>query len=218
MAHPGSWIAFDFDGTLTRSDTLIPFLREVIGVRRLVRSLAMEAPWLAGYAVGMVTNDVAKQRLLSRTLRGWSKEQLETQGAAFAQDHIPGKLRPETMQRLCAHREAGNRCVLVTASLTLYTRPWGLAQGFEAVIGSELDFDEHGQATGRLRGANCIGAEKERRLRALLGTEPLCAAYGDSRGDREMLAMAEEAYRVGLCGAKATGRGKSMDMARGRRA
>lgn len=207
MAPPGSWVAFDFDGTLTRSDTLMPFLREVIGGARLARSLVLEAPWLAGYVVGVVPNDVAKQRLLARTLRGRAREQLEARGAAFARDHIPGMQRPDTMQRLCAHKEAGHRCVLVTASLTLYTRPWGLAQGFEAVIGSELDFDDQGHATGRLRGANCYGAEKERRLRALLGPAPLWVAYGDSRGDREMLAMAEVGYRVGSRGAAAVERG-----------
>lgn len=200
MAPPGSWVAFDFDGTLTRSDTLVPFLRQVIGAGSLFRSIALESPCLVGYAIGAVPNDVAKQRLLTRTLRERSRTHLEEQGVLFARDHVPGMQRPEMMQRLMAHKEAGHRCVLVTASLTLYTRPWGMAQGFEAVIGSELAFDAQSCATGRLLGENCYGPEKQRRLKALLGHARLGVAYGDSRGDREMLAMAATACPVGTAG------------------
>ena len=50
-----------------------------------------------------------------------------------------------------------------------------------------------GRLTGSLDGANCRGAEKVRRLREAFGEDVrLEAAYGDTGGDHEMLAIAEE--------------------------
>ena len=52
--------------------------------------------------------------------------------------------------------------------------------------------------TGAFATPNCRGSEKVRRLQAVFGEEVrLRAAYGDTSGDTEMLAIAEEpGYRV----------------------
>ncbi len=184
------WVAFDFDGTLTRRDSLLPFLHRMLGPARLTAVLALESPWLAAHGARLVSNEAAKVHLLRRALAGHRRDQLEAFGEVFAQRHVAALLRADAMQCLRRHQAAGQRCVLVTASLTLYTRPWALDQGFDAVIGSELAFDADGRTRGELVGGNCYGAEKARRLREQLGVQALDAAYGDSRGDREMMAMA----------------------------
>ncbi len=191
-----TWAAFDFDGTMTRSDSLLPFLRQLLGTPRLMTALAVESPWLAAYAARLLTNERAKERLLRRTLGGMPQERLQTEGQQFALKNIPALLRPAMWQRLRQHLALGHTCVLVTASLTVYTLPWALNAGFTHVLGSKLEFDEHGVATGMLQGGNCYGATKEKRLRELLGNFPLHYAYGDSRGDREMLAMAATSWMV----------------------
>lgn len=191
---PGSWVAFDFDGTLTRRDSLLPFLHQVLGTPGLLAALAGESPWLAAYAARLVSNEAAKLRVLRRALGGLRRGDLERQGARFAAQGVAPLLRADMVERLRRHQRAGHRCVLVTASLTLYTRPWALAQGFEQVLGSELGFDPAGLAEGRLVGGNCYGPEKAIRLGRLLGSETLAVAYGDSRGDREMLAMARQGF------------------------
>jgi phosphatidylglycerophosphatase C len=62
---------------------------------------------------------------------------------------------------------------------------------------SELERDDTGSCTGRLRGANCRGPEKALRLRTLFGdTEVELWAYGNSSGDDEMLALAQHPVRV----------------------
>ena len=80
---------------------------------------------------------------------------------------------------------------MVTASLASYTRPIGSLLGFDHVIGVELE--EKGEIlTGEIEGNNVRGAEKARLFKEWLGEEQAeIWGYGNSRGDREMLAMAD---------------------------
>ena len=66
------------------------------------------------------------------------------------------------------------------------------------LLGTELAFDDRGRVVGSFVGANCRGEEKVRRLRAVFGPDiRLRAAYGDTSGDTEMLAIADEpGFRV----------------------
>jgi HAD superfamily hydrolase (TIGR01490 family) len=109
---------------------------------------------------------------------------------------LPGLLREEALQRLAWHRRQGHRCVVISASLGVYVQPWALQAGFDEVIASRLETTADGCVTGKLAQGNCYGAEKVRRLEALLGDRAgyTLYAYGDSRGDRELLSLADHAY------------------------
>jgi HAD superfamily phosphoserine phosphatase-like hydrolase len=86
--------------------------------------------------------------------------------------------------------------VVISASIEHYVAPWAYAAGFDDVIATCLALDGDGRVTGHYAGENCYGAEKERRLRALLGAREdfEIYAYGDSRGDRELLTLADHAW------------------------
>ncbi len=72
----------------------------------------------------------------------------------------------------------------------------GEKAGFDDVIATRLESHEDGTVTGKLSGANCFGSEKVRRLEALLGAREGYSlyAYGDSRGDKELLSSADYPY------------------------
>lgn len=184
------WAAFDFDGTLTSRDSLLPFLQYLIGKPRLWVILLQQSPWLAAYAIGLYANDKAKQRLLKHCIAGMTRQHLQQQAAAYAHHIIPSLIRPHMLQRLQQHQALGHTCVLVTASLTLYTQVWAHQVGFQHAIGTELEFNSNNQATGALQGRNCFGVEKANRLKKIMPLHAQLYAYGDSRGDQEMLAMA----------------------------
>jgi phosphatidylglycerophosphatase C len=76
--------------------------------------------------------------------------------------------------------------------------PFARALGADALLGTELAFDAQDRVAGAFATPNCRGPEKVVRLKAAFGPDVrLKAAYGDTSGDKEMLAMAETAgYRV----------------------
>jgi phosphatidylglycerophosphatase C len=188
--------AFDFDGTLTRHDTLLPFLRFLFGDARVMRHALAIAPTLAGYGLGLIPNGAAKERVFAQCLTGMELDALRLEAERFARLVLPGLLRHEALQRLDWHKRQGHRCVVISASLDLYVRPWAQQAGFSDIIATHLEAGADGRITGRLSGLNCFGAEKVRRLEALLGGRDgyILYAYGDSRGDRELLALADHAY------------------------
>lgn len=188
--------AFDFDGTVTDRDSLFPFLRFASGRTSYYWRLTSQIPVLAGYLLGWVDNNRAKERVLSRFFSGVPVAELDTIGARFAHEMIPGMVRPAALERLAWHRSLGHRCILVSASLQLYLQPWAERVGFDAVIGSRFEQQADGRVSGRLAGGNCHGPEKVKRLLALAGERDSFElyAYGDSRGDRELLASADWAY------------------------
>ncbi len=180
--------AFDFDGTLTRRDTMLPFLVSVVGWPKVARALGSEAYRLAR------DRDVAKERVLVRTLAGMPHDELRDAGRAFARRI---EITPEMRQRVAWHRREGHDVVIVSASLELYLSEVARTLSVEHTFCTQLEVDEDARCTGRLVGGNCRGAEKASRLRAYLGDgDVVLWAYGDSSGDREMLAMAHHPVRV----------------------
>jgi phosphatidylglycerophosphatase C len=188
--------AFDFDGTLTRRDTLLPFLRYLLGDARVARHALVLSPTLLGYGLGLINNGVAKERVFMQCLAGMDMDTLRQQGERFAAQVLPGLLRQQALRRLAWHRQQGHRCVAISASLELYVRPWAQSAGFDDVIATQLEVRQDGRVSGKLAGVNCFGHEKILRLEALLGPRSGYSlyAYGDSRGDRELLSSADYAY------------------------
>lgn len=187
--------AFDFDGTLTRRDTLLPFLRRACGVRPIVRA--------AIAARGAQGRDALKLALIGGLFRGWPAERLESLGRAYV-PALLAALRPGSVDRLDWHRRRGHHVVIVSASLGAYLRPLAERLELDGVLAVELVADAGGTLTGEVVGGiNNRGPEKVARLRAWLderfgrATEVDLWAYGDSSGDAELLAIADHPTWVG---------------------
>ncbi len=187
--------AFDFDGTLTYRDSFLPFLRVVAGDARYAQNMLSLSPVLLGYGLGVVKNHVAKARVLEKFFTGQNVQHIQQISEDFATQQLPGRIRTNALARLRWHQQQGHRCVIVSASLECYLKPWAQSVGVAEVIGSRLATAAE-IFTGQLATANCYGAEKTRRLQTLLGDRDAYTlyAYGDSKGDRELLALADYAY------------------------
>ena len=184
--------AFDFDGTLTRRDTLLPFLASVTGNVAALCALARVAPRLAAGE-----RDLAKERLLHHLLAGRDHDVVGRAGRAYGARLARTAIAPELRSRLAWHRREGHRVIIVSASLDVYLAETARVLAVDHLVCTRLEIDDHGRYTGHLVGANCRGAEKAKQLRAQIrGGERVVWAYGDSRGDDEMLALADHPVRV----------------------
>ncbi|NEQ30843.1 MAG: HAD-IB family hydrolase [Leptolyngbya sp. SIO4C5] len=187
--------AFDFDGTLTYGDSFFPFLKSAVGPVRFYLGLVILSPLLLGYGLKLLPNWWVKQAVLRYFFSGWSPEQLQQAADKFAAQKLPSLLRSEAMQRLAWHQQQGHRLILVSASLEAYLRPWAKSMAFDQVIGTRLE-TRSDRLTGRIQGKNCYGPEKVRRLKAAIDNleDYVLYAYGDSKGDRELLAIAQSPH------------------------
>jgi phosphatidylglycerophosphatase C len=198
FSHASSVAAFDFDGTLTTCDSLVPFIRYCYGSwSALCKSITL-LPTCLLFACGLRSRQQVKEACLSRYFQGVPYEQVCRWGAAFASEALHTYLRPAMLQRLEWHQSQGHACVLISANVDVYLHAWAQSAGFDAVLCSALASDVQGRITGKLIGSNCWGPEKTRRLWELMEGRPRHSytlyAYGDSRGDQELLAAADHAY------------------------
>ncbi len=185
--------AFDFDGTLTYHDTLIPFLFLVAGRFRTLMSIFLLLPFFIACGCGFYSRQKAKEKLLKNLIGGMPLSEIQQKGIAFVQGPLKKKLRPEGMNRLRWHQNQGHRCILVSATLNVYLQPWSIQEGFESLVCSKLQVDPNGKVTGLLDGDNCWGKVKVDRLIQQIGSrhQYILYAYGDSRGDKELLEAAD---------------------------
>ncbi len=189
--------AFDFDGTIARRDTLIPFLARVAGRAPLLAAAARRAPQLVAMNLGRADRDAEKQHLVRRALGGHRVADVTEAGLAYADAlWVRQQFRPPMLDRLAWHATEGHEIVIVSASLETYLIPLAPRLGVHHVIACRLE-TAGDVLTGELVDGNVRGPEKERRLRAWLGSDPVeLWAYGDSSGDDELLAMADHPTRV----------------------
>ena len=218
--------AFDVDGTLTWTDSFVLFLRWVAGTGRFGLTMASVAPALLAYRLGIEDRDHAKAAIVGGFLGGMNLSAYQAACAAYAAATYPLILRDDGVAAVQAHRRAGHRVVLVSASLEDYLVHLAAMIGADAVVATRLgatgsdgvlmetskqkqsDRIQKSSAqlrflgnetrtgpvlSGALAGQNCWGPQKVARLRAAFPSGRIIAAYGDSRGDRELL----EAARAG---------------------
>lgn len=188
--------AFDVDGTLTTRDCVVPFLGR-FGRRSsvLVRALAHAPRSLV--ALARRDRDGLRAAATAVVLGGIAVDDLEREAEAFAATVVGERLRPDTTARLAWHRDRGHRVVLVSASYEVYVTHLARALGAEAVLATRLEIGADRRCTGLLVGRNCRADEKVARLASWLRDAGLARdeivlwAYGDSAGDRELLAYAD---------------------------
>jgi len=184
-------VAFDFDGTLTIRDSFTEFLRWRAGRRGWAMGLARMTPAVATYAR---TRDRGRIKAASVRvfLKGVPRTELEADASAFCEQAWDRFMRPDALACWDEWGRRGAHRVIVTASPEITIAPFAARLGADALLGTTLVMDADDRVTGRFSSANCRAAEKVRRLRTAYGRNiRLTAAYGDTSGDTEMLAIAD---------------------------
>ena len=184
-------VAFDFDGTLTTKDTLIEFIRYACGTRAFLFGFLRYVHLLVLMKLGLYPNYKAKQKVFAHFFEGMKIEEFDGLCQRFAKDnqHL---LRPKGVEAIQQALAEGAEVLIVSASIDNWVREMITDP---VIIGTQIEIKD-GLLTGRFLTKNCYGQEKVNRILALYPhrSEYHLTAYGDSRGDKELLAFADESH------------------------
>lgn len=187
-------VLFDFDGTITTSDTMFLFTRYVVGTTRFLAGMTLLALPLALHKLKLISAQRAKEIFLAHFFGGMTETEFDDLGRSFARTRIPDIVRPAATEAIRSHKNDKSRIIVVSASAQNWMMPWALNEGLE-VLATRLEVVD-GKITGKITGLNCNGDEKVNRIRGLLNPAdyPTIVAYGDTKGDLPMLALATEKH------------------------
>jgi HAD superfamily phosphoserine phosphatase-like hydrolase len=197
---PRRWVAvFDLDGTLTWRDTLFLFLMRFLR-RHPWRVLGL---WRLPFALGSFLardrdHGLLKSRVIRMIMGGARRPEVDACADSFVDSLEPRhRFRPAALAALEAHRGAGDRLVLLSASPDLYVPRIGRSLGFERTLCTEIEWSGD-RLLGTLKTANRRGAEKLRCLTWLRTQYPELpiVAYGNSASDVEHMQHADQALLV----------------------
>ena len=185
---------FDFDGTITTDDSLLKFIRFVVGDRRFLLGLVVLSPMLVLYKLKLIPNYKAKQYMLSWFFKGMSKDAFLKVANEYSLVHIDKILRPKAIEKINWHKNQGHKVVVVSASIECWLRPWCEKNSLE-LIATKLEIKDD-IVTGKLLSKNCYGVEKINRIKEIYNLKDFeyIYSYGDSSGDKQMLELAHEKF------------------------
>lgn len=188
---------FDLDGTLTTKDTLLEFIKFACGVPRFYWGFLLFCPILILMKLHLFPNWKAKQLFFSHFFKGWEYNDFKAKGQLFANE-IEKMENRKMLEKLNDHLNHSDVVYVISASIFEWVQPWCEKIGVSRVLATQIEVDANGIISGRFATKNCYGKEKVRRL---LEVEPerhsyILYAYGDSRGDKEMIAFSDYGSEV----------------------
>lgn len=199
---------FDFDGTLTRHDSFVPFLKFAFGKQEFNRRmLKLALPGLR-FLLRRMSRDELKAQLIRTFMTGVDKAWVQQKAEEYCKASWNKLMRPAGLQSVADEIGSGAEVTLCSASPAIVLQPFADRLGIK-LIGTELEVVD-GVLTGRLTGNNCRCENKVLRLEAIYGDlgEYRLRAWGDTRGDRELLAAAQDAHWRHFHSAKRRGKPK----------
>lgn len=185
---------FDFDGTLTYHDSFIPFLKFAFGKRKFSRRLIkMVLPTLRCFR-RKLTRDELKEVLIKTFLTNIDEQWLKEKAEEFCKLYWTKLMRPTGLFAVAEEVNSNAEVTICSASPAMVLQPFAKRLGIK-LIGTTLEVVD-GKLTGKIIGNNCRCGEKIKRLEAVYGdlTQYHLRAWGDSRGDHELLFAAQDPH------------------------
>lgn len=191
---------FDFDNTLARGDSVVPFLLYAVRKGKAPRAQLLRAFW--GYITQLGRpgkGSRAKEHSFS-FIKGKTPEELDDLARDFFREEITPRLYEDAIAELWQLKSSGHTVVVVSASADLYMHLLPEVLPVDAVLSTHCVVED-GVYTGKVE-ANCKGEEKPRRIARWLAEKGLeldrenSCGYGDSFSDGPMLRLVEHPVLV----------------------
>lgn len=181
---------FDFDGTVTKKDTLIEFIRYSRGRTAFIAGLLLYSPILVAYKLKLISNHVAKQFLLRHYFGNMPANDFDKLCRDFNDQVVDRLIRPKAWKEIQKLKESGTEIVIVSASPENWVRCWCEKSKLKC-IATRMQVINN-LMSGNIEGNNCYGIEKVRRIKELYNPDDYedIYCYGDTNGDKPMLSLA----------------------------
>jgi len=188
-------IVFDFDGTITTKDTFRLFLFYHSGLIKWVINMVTLFPSFLLYLLKIIDRNQIKAKVVMKFFKNTPINILNDNAKKFAEEIIPKYIRKDAQKYINSKKNGDEKIILCSASLSIYLKVWAASQGIIYVYATELEQNEI-KYTGKIKGENVWGQGKINRINSELQNYKyiITEAYGDSRGDTEMLAQAEKSF------------------------
>ena len=133
-----------------------------------------------------------KKSFISSILKGERKAKIERKSQAFFEKYNPEIFRENALEFIKNIDRKNTESYIVSASLDIWVKPFAEKLNIK-LIATRAEF-ENDIFTGNFIGRNCNGAEKVNRIKEEIGDKKYdkTIAFGDTSGDKEMLAWANE--------------------------
>ena len=147
--------------------------------------------------LNLYPNWKCKEKIFSWFFKYKPYKDFKALGVKFI-SHIQTFQRDSILSELQKHLASNNEVYVISASISEWIKPYCETIGVKHILATEIEIDANGLITGSFLTKNCYGQEKVNRL---LSIEPnrndyYLIAYGDSKGDKEILSFADQSYYV----------------------
>lgn len=192
MATNNTLAIFDFDGTITRKDTFLEFIKFSCGKTKFWFGMWLMSPVLVFHLLKLIRNDKAKTIVFEYFFGDWIYDHFKIAGEDFCKSKVNALIRPGALEKIQWHQQQGHKIIVVTASIKEWVEPWCKSMSIE-ILATEAEVKQ-GKITGKLASPNCYGQEKVNRLNQHLSLSDYneIYAYGDSAGDKQLLLLAQK--------------------------
>jgi len=197
--QPPQLAVFDLDGTLTRHDTLLPYVWGFLVSKKPWRIplLLGVVPAIVGFLFRRVDAGGVKESFIKATLSGSPRSEINAWTAHFVPRLIARGMYAKALEQIAEHRQRGDYLVLMSASTDIYVPAIARALGFTETICTGVRWDGE-RLNGELATPNRKGAEKARCFTALRERHPrhTTVAYGNAASDLPHLRLADQGILV----------------------
>lgn len=189
-------VLFDFDGTLTKKDSLTEFFKFCYA--NDFNKFYYKKPFifLVLFKLKLIGYQKIKAIRIKHLVKRFPKETLEQKAQLFREHHLPKLLKKSALKKINEFQNSENTDMyIVSASLDIILCDWAKVMGM-GLITNELEI-KNNSFTGRFVHQNdCNFNEKVNRIKALINIDEYdhVSAYGDTEGDQPMLSIANESH------------------------
>lgn len=187
-------ILFDFDGTLVKRDSLLAFFYFTHGTFRFLWNMFISVPVIVVWKLGFMEAGKGKNWVLNVFYKGWTKKRLDENAKAYLTEKIPKLLFKDALDLIKSYQKEGNKVVVVSANVDIFLKHFCQKYHLNCIC-IELIY-ENGIYTGKFATPNCDKQEKVNRIEAKYNKSDFdkVIAFGNSSGDKAMLAWADESH------------------------